>query len=135
MRALYSWPRAVRLNKSDRDATVGRVVEYIECAPPPALASIVRCVWTLDGHARDLHEAVQPVLPDGCPELIVHFGDPFERVHANGAVERQPPLLVAGQLTSQLLLRATGRIAVAGIRFTRTARRPIGASRSTSSPG
>jgi AraC-like DNA-binding protein len=92
-------------------------VEYTESAPPPQLASTVRCVWRLDGHARDLNAAIQLVLPDGCPELVVHLGDAFERVHAHGLVERQPAVLVAGQLTSQLSLRATGRIAVVGIRF------------------
>ena len=92
-------------------------VEYTESAPPPQLASIVRCVWRLDGHARDLNDAIQPVLPDGCPELVVHLGDAFERVHPHGLVGRQPAVLVAGQLTRQLSLRATGRIAVAGVRF------------------
>ena len=92
-------------------------MEYTESPPPPPLASIVRCVWTLDGHADDLRDQVQPVLPDGCPELVVHLGDAFERVHANGIIERQPSLLIAGQLTSQLMLRPTGRIAVVGVRF------------------
>ncbi len=92
-------------------------MEYNESAPPPALASIVRRVWTLDGHARDLSEAIQPILPDGCPELVVHLGDPFERIRPDGIVQRQPAVLVAGQLTGQLALRATGRIAVVGIRF------------------
>lgn len=94
-----------------------RGVNYAECAPPPALASIVRCVWTLEGHADDLGAAIQPVLPDGCPELVVHLGDAFERLHNGGAIERQPAALIAGQLTSQLSLRATGRIAVVGVRF------------------
>src|SRR5262245_15861882 len=92
-------------------------LKYSESAPPSALRSVVRCVWTLDGQARDLNDAVQPVLPDGCPELVMHLGDRFERIHPNGFVERQPPVLVAGQLTGQLALRATGRIAVVGIRF------------------
>jgi AraC-like DNA-binding protein len=47
----------------------------------------------------------------------VHLGDAFERVHPHGLVERQPAVLVAGQLTSHLSLRATGRIAVVGVRF------------------
>ena len=57
------------------------------------------------------------MLPDGRPELILHLGDPFERVHANGVAERQAHVLFAGQLTRQLVLRPTGRIAVIGIRF------------------
>src|SRR6185295_458929 len=103
-------------------STVPRV-RYSESSPPSALASIVRCVWTLEGHADDLGEAIQPVLPDGCSELVVHVGDAFERIHAGGAAERQPAALVAGQLTGQLSLRATGRIGVVGVRF-----RPDGAA-------
>lgn len=92
-------------------------MKYTESAPPPALAPIVRCVWTLEGHADDFGDAVQAVLPDGCCELVVHVGDAFERVHSGGAIERQPAALIAGQLTGQLSLRATGRIGVVGIRF------------------
>jgi AraC-like DNA-binding protein len=63
------------------------------------------------------------VLPDGRPELVVHLGDPFERLHANGRYEQQPLALFAGQLSSQLVLRPTGRVAVLGVRF-----RPDGAA-------
>src|SRR5262245_27266770 len=71
----------------------------------------------LEGHADDFGAAIQPVLPDGCPELVIHVGDAFERVHSDGSVERQPATLIAGQLTGQLSLRATGRISVVGVRF------------------
>jgi AraC-like DNA-binding protein len=47
----------------------------------------------------------------------MHFGDPFERLHADGGIERQPLLIFAGQLLGQLALGPTGRIAVLGIRF------------------
>jgi AraC-like DNA-binding protein len=92
-------------------------MEYREYAPAERLASIVHCVWTLEGDARELDDEVQPILPDGRPELVLHFGDAFERVDAGGASERQPPVLFAGQLTRQLLLRPTGRISVVGVRF------------------
>ena len=98
-----------------------RPVQYREWAPIPALAGAVDCVWTLDGHARPGDEP-QPVLPDGRPELVIHFGDPFAMV-ANGDHRRQPALVFAGQLSSQLLLQPGGRIAIVGIRF-----RPHGAA-------
>jgi AraC-like DNA-binding protein len=66
---------------------------------------------------------LQPVLPDGRPELILHLGDRFERVHQEGRTERQEDLIFAGQMTSQLVLRPTGAIKVLGIRF-----EPFGAS-------
>ena len=77
----------------------------------------MQCVWTLEGDAGELGSELQPVLPDGRPELILHLGDPFDRVHPEGVAERQSRLLFAGQLTRQLVLRPTGRIAVIGVRF------------------
>jgi AraC-like DNA-binding protein len=92
-------------------------VEYKEHAPPACLAPIVHCLWTLEGHTSELADQVQPIVPDGRPELVMHFGDPFERIHRDGATEAQPPRLFAGQLTGPLALRPTGRIAVLGVRL------------------
>jgi AraC-like DNA-binding protein len=98
-------------------------VEYREYAPPPELRELVQCLWTMEGHADELGTGLQPVLPDGRPELILHLGDAFERVDADGAIARQAHMLFAGQLTSQLVLKPTARIAVAAVRF-----RPDGAA-------
>ena len=92
-------------------------MEYREFPPPPELAHVLHCVWSLEGHASELGEAMQPVLPDGRPELIVHFGDPFERIDGRGEWVKQPLALLAGQLDRQLVLRPTGTIAVVGLRF------------------
>lgn len=91
-------------------------VQYREFAPLPELAGFVNCIWTLEGRTSGNGEP-EPVLPDGRPELILHFGDPFKRLEWDGACERQPSLLFAGQLTRQLLLRPTGNIVVLGVRF------------------
>lgn len=90
-------------------------MHYREWAPIPALADSVDRVWTLDGHAQADDEP-QPVLPDGRPELVIHFGDPFAMV-AGGQRTLQPSIVFAGQLASQLLLQPTGRIAIVGVRF------------------
>jgi AraC-like DNA-binding protein len=92
-------------------------MQYAEFPPVAGLAAIVDRLWTLSGDAASLGAGTQPVLPDGRPELILHFGDAFERVHANGLVERQPNVIFAGQLTSQLMLKPTGTIRVLGVRF------------------
>ena len=92
-------------------------MRYEEHAPLPALAPFVERLWTLEGHASMLGGALQPVLPDGRPELILHLGDRFDRIHSDGREERQDALLFAGQMTSQLVLRPTGVIRVLGIRF------------------
>ncbi len=92
-------------------------MQYVEYTPSPGLSGVVRCIWTLEGQADDLTAAAQPILPDGRPEIIVHVGDPFERVHESGATARQPRTIFAGQLTSPLVVRPTGTIAVVGVRF------------------
>ena len=90
-------------------------MRYCEIRPVAGLRGIVHCLWLLEGEGAGV--APEAVLPDGRPELVLHFGDPFERVTVDGSVALQPSLLFAGQLTSQLLLRATGRVAVVGVRL------------------
>jgi hypothetical protein len=70
-------------------------VEYAEYAPSPRLSNVLRCIWTLGGQVDDLATAAQPILPDGRSEIIIHLGDPFERILGNGAVERQPDAIFA----------------------------------------
>jgi AraC-like DNA-binding protein len=91
-------------------------MKYHEFAALPALASVVDRIWTLDGHACEM-DGAQPVLPDGRPEIILHLGDPFDRVSADGGRARQAPVIFAGQLLAPLDLRATGRVSVVGIRL------------------
>ena len=92
-------------------------MHYEEHEPLAVLVPLVDRLWTLEGHASMLGGALQPVLPDGRPEVILHLGEKFERVHPDGQQERQNDLLFAGQMTSQLVLRPTGAIKVLGIRF------------------
>jgi AraC-like DNA-binding protein len=91
-------------------------MQFRQIAPIPALLHIVECIWTLESQSLPAGD-VEPVLPDGCPELLMHFGDRFERLHADGTIERQSDLLFAGQLTGQIALRPTGAVATLGIRF------------------
>ena len=54
--------------------------------------------------------AVQRVVPDGRPELILNLGRPFEMLR-DGVWQAQPQCFLAGQITGPLLLRAPGGIA------------------------
>ena len=98
-------------------------MEYREFAPSARLAPFVERLWTLTDGSSGLVGVEQPILPDGRPELVMHFGDPFNRVARSGIVVRQPITLFAGQLTEQLTLEPTGAVAVLGVRF-----HPFGAS-------
>lgn len=92
-------------------------MRYAEFAPPPALAGCVRCVWTLTAGAPPPDASPEPVVPDGCAEIVLNVGDPFARVAPDGAEAAQPLAMVVGQITAPLLLRPTGRTRLLGIRL------------------
>jgi AraC-like DNA-binding protein len=58
----------------------------------------------------------QRIVPDGCPELIVHLGDPFSR-RIGGRWVRQPRVFLAGTLTRPWLLRPGPKVQTFGLRF------------------
>jgi AraC-like DNA-binding protein len=90
-------------------------MRYAEHAPGVARASVVRCVWVCEDAAPS--GAAQPVVGDGCPELLVHFGAPMFERGDDGRESLQPRALVAGQLTRPLWLRPSGNVGVIGVRF------------------
>ena len=57
---------------------------YFEAQPHAALRDVVRCVWVYAPDAWDA--APQRIAPDGCPELVIHFGEPYVRLE-NGTVK------------------------------------------------
>lgn len=89
-------------------------MRYVELPPPPPLRSFVRCLWILED-ARGDH--VERVLPDGCVEIIVHYGTPMRRVAGDGAHVVQSRTVVAGQLRSAMRLVATDPVGMIGVRF------------------
>jgi AraC-like DNA-binding protein len=56
------------------------------------------------------------IVPDGCPEIIVHYGDRFTEDTAGRRIV-QSETIVAGQLTRPLMLRPTGRVGMVAARF------------------
>jgi AraC-like DNA-binding protein len=86
---------------------------YRSIAPGPAAARFVHHYWVLQ---TDDVGAVQRVVPDGSPELIVNLGAPFETC-LNGVWQRQPRCFVAGQITGPLLLRPSGGASILGVNF------------------
>jgi AraC-like DNA-binding protein len=90
-------------------------MRYTEVAPSTALYPFVECLWALEGSACGM--ALDPVLPDGHPELIVHSGDPFAAVAPDGTRTVQAPVLLAGQMRHALALTMLGRAHVVGARL------------------
>jgi len=55
---------------------------------PPPLNAVVKAVWFPLGIKAEF-EVPEPVVPDGCVEIIFNLADKFRRYHANGEVETQ----------------------------------------------
>lgn len=94
------------------------LVDYAELAPLPALAPLVRCVWTLRGeHGGPAPAEANPAYPDGSPELIFNFGAPFEQVLPDGRGVLQPMAFLVGQISRPMVVRPTGVIDLVAVRF------------------
>lgn len=89
-------------------------LQYVECQPVAALADYVECFWVVRDRSRQ--RTPDRILPDGCPEWIIHAGDAFERENA-GRWVRQPKSFLAGTLSRPLLVRGGKHVCTLGIRF------------------
>lgn len=88
---------------------------YQEFDPPETLRPWVRTIWTYA--APDPSPTVQRIAPDGCPELILDLGSPYEEQGQDGVFRRQPPGIFAGQMTRPLAMRPSGPIELCAVRF------------------
>ncbi len=88
---------------------------YAEHEPPASLRPFVRTIWTYA--APSPSGAVQRIAPDGCPELILDIGSPYEEQGDDGVFRLQPQALFAGQMTRPLALRAVGPVELVAVRF------------------
>jgi len=93
-------------------------MDYTEWMPELTPHNPVVCCWSLRGEAAEaVAQGSQPALPDGCPELIFNFADPFEHISANGRVTTQPAVFLVGQITRPFALRPTGAVDLLAVRF------------------
>lgn len=86
------------------------MLTYRELVSPEE--SPIQCVWELRGCGREQ----QRIAPDGRFEMIVHLGEPFEALGADGW-KRQSNTLIAGQLTQPLFVRSAGDTYAVGVRL------------------
>jgi AraC-like DNA-binding protein len=91
-------------------------ITYTERLPPPVLRPYVECLWRIHDRTARAGRVPVRVVPDGCPELIVHLGDPFARRVADRWVV-QPRVFLAGTLRRPWLLRAGRRMDTVSVRF------------------
>ncbi|MFL5616416.1 MAG: DUF6597 domain-containing transcriptional factor [Gemmatimonadaceae bacterium] len=87
---------------------------YREFPVPPPLRSYVRCLWRMSGDAGA--GPPEPIIPDGCAELIINLGNAFIHHLASGSYH-QPRWLVAGQITRAITIAPSGHVELWGVRF------------------
>lgn len=96
-------------------------MDYRERAPSPRLKEhilkeYIRCFWSLESEKTTVGEP-EPVMPEGCMEIIFNLADRFRRYHASGEVKSQPASIVAGHMQTSILIGPSGNIRLFGIRF------------------
>lgn len=88
---------------------------YRRIEPTASLRDLVVCYWIIDSEGnREVHR--QKIIPDGYPELIFHYGDPY-RISISGEWEQQSKYLVAGQIRNHFYLENTGSSGMIGIKL------------------
>lgn len=89
-------------------------MRYREIIPSPPLHKHVECFWTLESTVP----STQPerILPDGCIELILNFGDRFSQ-HCDQTRKLQPKNFLVGQMTGPIMISPSGPVQLIGIRF------------------
>lgn len=80
------------------------------------LNSFVKCHWILNA-PKEKVPVKQRIVPDGCIELIFHYGDLFRQYAENGDFILQPKCFVFGQITKPLNIEPTGVTGVFASRF------------------
>jgi AraC-like DNA-binding protein len=81
--------------------------------PPSQLAAYVKTIWTVSGSKREF-DTPEPIVPDGCIEVIFNLGDQF--INSDSG-ELQPRALLAGQMTRPVTAAPTGNVDLLGVRF------------------
>jgi len=91
-------------------------MNYQTFEPCRDLSALIKCYWTLESPKEDTPNK-QTVVPDGCMEMIFHYGDVYKQYAENGDSIIQPRCFVIGQLTKPLEIEPTGRTGIFSVRF------------------
>lgn len=91
-------------------------MNYQKFEPSDELTTLIKCYWTLESEKEETPEK-QTIVPDGCMEMIFHYGDLYKQYTENGNSIIQPKCFVIGQLTRPLEIEATGKTGIFSVRF------------------
>lgn len=99
-------------------------MNYQTFEPATMLAPFIQCYWTLESAADALPQR-QTIVPDGCMEMIFHYGDLYRQYTGADSWLLQPACFVIGQLTQPLVIEPTGKTAIFAVRFRPDGFRPF----------
>ena len=83
-------------------------------SPAKSLENFIECYWIIE--SGDTTPVKQKIIPDGFPEIIFHYRDPY-RININKKWEIQEKALIAGQIKKHFFIQSTGAAGVFGIKF------------------
>ncbi len=87
---------------------------YDRIEPELSLSNLIDCYWVIESNDRTPRQ--QKIVPDGFPEIIFHYRDPY-RINLSGVWELQSRKLLSGQIRNHFLLENTGSSGMIGIKF------------------
>lgn len=90
---------------------------YREHRPESGCVGVVRVIWSLHGTAAGA--AAEPIVPDGCAELVFNVGDAFaaQTSERAGDFTRQPRAMLVGPTTRPMFVRPGRAVDVVGVRL------------------
>lgn len=91
-------------------------MNYEVFEPNTDLSELVKCYWTLESPKEETPEK-QTIVPDGCMEMIFHYGDLYKQYIEDNQTIIQPKCFVIGQLTRPLEIESTGETGIFSVRF------------------
>jgi len=91
-------------------------MNYQVYAPAPGLEPFIKCFWTLEDEPSP-EPARQRVLPDGCMEMIFHYGDLYQQFFEDGTSLIQPRSFIFGQISRFIEIAPTGSTGIVAARF------------------
>src|SRR6476620_3853489 len=91
-------------------------MNYLTFDPNKDLNTFVKCYWSLES-PKEENPQKQTIVPDGCMEMIFHYGDLYKQYTENGNSIIQPKCFLIGQLTRPLQIEPTGKTGIFSVRF------------------
>ena len=91
-------------------------MDYKTYAPNTDLSAFIKCYWTLEAPKNKKPEK-QRIVPDGCMEMIFHYGDLYKQYFDESRYIIQPKSFVFGQITHHLDIEPTGETGIFAVRF------------------